>query len=60
MKNIRMNTMEIDGINRADAPDYSDAFVSFAEYEDGTPLTEKEMDEIPFEVVGERIFQILH
>ena len=36
--------IELDGLHKWDSPDYSDAFVAFACWEDGTPLTEEELD----------------
>ena len=38
------STIEIDGINTADAPDFVDAYISYAEYTDGTELTDQELD----------------
>jgi len=31
---------EVDGVDSEDYPDFCDAFFSYAEYEDGTPLTD--------------------
>lgn len=36
--------IEIDGIDTTDYPDFCDAYVSDAYYEDGTPLTDEEME----------------
>ena len=36
--------VEIDGLHRWDAPDYCDAYVAFAYWEDGTFLTEAELE----------------
>lgn len=41
---VDLKSIEIEGIDMRDRPDFSDAFVSYAEWEDGTPLTESEMD----------------
>jgi hypothetical protein len=38
--------VELDGLHKWDSPDYSDAYVSFACWEDGTPLTEEELDKL--------------
>ena len=45
-KEIDYNSIEIEGIQTKDYPDYCDAFVSYAEYKDGTVLTENQMDEL--------------
>lgn len=38
--------IELDGLHKWDSPDYSDAFVGFACWDDGTPLTEEELDKL--------------
>ena len=38
--------IELDGLHKWDAPDYSGAFVGFACWEDGTPLTDEELDNL--------------
>lgn len=40
------NTVEVDGVNTWDAPKFCDAFFSYAEYHDGTPLTDEELDKL--------------
>ena len=37
---------EIDGVDGSDYPDFCDAFFSYAEYEDGTPLTDAELEQL--------------
>lgn len=41
---MKVINAEIEDLNHRDYPDYCDAFVSYAEHEDGTPLTEEELD----------------
>jgi hypothetical protein len=36
--------IQVDDINTSDYPDLCDAFISYAEHADGTPLTENELD----------------
>lgn len=45
-KKIDTNSIEIDGIDRGDYPDFADAFISYAEYEDGTPLNDNELHKL--------------
>ena len=45
MKSNIKNT-EWDGIDHNDYPDYCDAFCVYAEFEDGTPLSEEALDEL--------------
>lgn len=43
---VDVASIEIDGIDGRDYPDFSDAFVSAARWEDGTRLTEDELNEL--------------
>ena len=55
--------LEVDGVDRADYPDFSDAYFSYGCYEDGTPLTEEELDRLTIlanDVLWEMAFESLH
>lgn len=43
-KMVDLNSIEVDGVDTNDAPDYVDSYVSYAEYVDGTPLSDKEIE----------------
>lgn len=43
---ISIGSLEVDGIDSADYPDFCDAYFSHAEYHDGTPLTDAELEEL--------------
>jgi len=43
-KKVDLNSIEVDGVEASDAPDYSNSYVSYAEYVDGTPLSDKEIE----------------
>ena len=45
-KKINWRTAEFEDIDPKDHPDYTDAYVSYVEYEDGTPLTDEELDKL--------------
>jgi hypothetical protein len=45
-KEINWRTAEFEDIDPKDHPDYTDAYVSYVEYEDGTPLTDEELDKL--------------
>ena len=45
-KNRIIKNLEIDGVDHRDYPDYCDAYFSHAEYENGTWLTESELEEL--------------
>ena len=44
-KPVNVGSVEIDGIDREDYPDFVDAYIVAAEYEDGTPLTDEELQQ---------------
>ena len=44
-RKVDLSSIEIDGIDRNDYPDFVDAYITYAEYEDGTQLTDEELDE---------------
>lgn len=41
---MKVKNVEFDDVYHWDAPDYCDAFISYAEHEDGEPLSEEELD----------------
>jgi hypothetical protein len=45
-KPVDISSVEFDGIDTSDYPDFSDAYVYAAEFEDGTKLTDDELDEL--------------
>jgi len=45
MKKELIDNVKIEGIDMRDYPDFTDAFISSADY-DGKPMTEYELDEI--------------
>jgi hypothetical protein len=53
----QVKNAEVDGIDSSDYPDFCDAFFSYAEYEDGTPLTDEELEQLGDEN-GEMINQL--
>jgi len=58
-KPVDVSSIEIDGIDTSDYPDFVDAYITYAEYEDGTPLTEDELMKLEDEnygLTGELIF----
>ena len=42
----KVKNVEVDGVDTDDYPDFCDAFFSYAEYEDGTPLTDEELEQL--------------
>jgi len=43
---VDVGSIEIEGIDGRDYPDFSDAFVSKANWDDGTPLSEDELNQL--------------
>ena len=43
-KKINAFSIEVDGVDMRDYPDFCDAYIDYAEYADGTPLTDAELD----------------
>ena len=39
--------VQVNGIDTRDYPDFCDAYIDYAVYEDGTELTEEELDDLP-------------
>ena len=55
--------LEVDGVDSSDYPDFCDAYFSSGNYEDGTPLTEDELDKLTIlasDVLWEMAFDKLH
>ena len=55
--------IEVDGVNPSDYPDFSDAYFSYACYEDGTPLTDQELDKLADQngdILHEKAYDSLH
>lgn len=53
----RVKNAEVDGVDLDDYPDFCDAFFSYAEYEDGTPLNDEELEQLE-EEFGDLINQL--
>jgi len=45
-KKVDTGSLELDGIDTKDYPDFADAYVAAASFEDGTPLTDDELQEL--------------
>jgi hypothetical protein len=55
--------LEVDGVDSKDYPDFADAYFSYACYEDGTPLTEDELNkltDLANDVLWELAYESLH
>ena len=43
-KQVDISSITVDGVNPADYPDFCDAYIDYAEFDDGTPLNDNELD----------------
>ena len=48
LRGREIKNWEIDGVDSSDYPDFCDAYFSYAEYEDGTPLDEVELEVLTY------------
>lgn len=58
-KEIDYDTIEIEGIEMFDYPDFCDAYIASASYTDGTPLTDEELEKLT-EEEGDLINSMIH
>tara|TARA_Y100000034_G_scaffold116156_1_gene154136 strand:- start:626 stop:868 length:243 start_codon:yes stop_codon:yes gene_type:complete len=49
IKTVNIGSIEIDGVDTHDYPDFVDAFVSYAEFENGIELNEVELDQLTYQ-----------
>ena len=62
---IDYSSIEIDGIDERDAPDFVDSYISYAEWNDGTELTDEDLEHLnnleEFQVLAqEKAFEQLY
>jgi hypothetical protein len=50
-RQIDTDTIVLGGVDGYDHPDYSDAYVQSASWDDGTPLTDNELDSLDRDLV---------
>ena len=50
LEGVDYRSIEIDGVDSNDYPDFVDAYVAYAEFEDGTPLSEEELYQLTDEL----------
>ena len=53
LPDIDHGSIELDGIDMNDYPDFVDAFIGAANFEDGTPLTDEEIDQLNDEMADQ-------
>lgn len=61
-KAIDYTSLEVDGIDTLDHPDYCDAYFSKGLYEDGTPISDSELEILSSngELLHEKIMEVLY
>jgi hypothetical protein len=58
-REVDVNSIEVDGVNDWDSPDFADAYVAYATFTDGTPLSDKELVQLENEH-GDLVNQAAH
>jgi hypothetical protein len=61
-KMVDVNTVEIDGVDTKDYPDFCDTYIECAQFTDGTELTDVELEEFSDnnpELINEMAFESL-
>ena len=43
---VRKASLEVDGVDPTDCPDFCDAYFCYAEYTNGIPLTDDELEQL--------------
>ena len=56
---MTLRNLEFDGIDPNDYPDFCDAYVTYAENENGTPLTAAELEKIDAGDYYDEMYQTL-
>ena len=51
--------LQVDGVDSRDYPDFSDAYFSSGSYEDGTPLTEDELNRLA-DLAGDVLWEMAY
>ena len=58
-KEINVGSIEVEGVNTWDSPDFADAYITYAEFMDGTPLSDDELVQLEQEH-GDLVNQAAH
>ena len=45
-RTVKPESLEVDNIDVSDYPDFCDAYFSYAQFEDGEPLTDEQLEEL--------------
>lgn len=56
---VEVGSLEIDGVDHRDAPDFCDAYFSAGQFEDGTKMSDEELNELADEhpdILQEKIY----
>jgi hypothetical protein len=48
-KEVDIKSLEVEGVHTDDYPDFSDAFFSYGEYVDGTPISDSHLEQLTVE-----------
>lgn len=46
INNLNLESITVDGVDPSDYPDFSDAYIDYAEWDNGLDLNDEELDEL--------------
>jgi len=58
-KSVNIRSIEVDGVDTRDYPDFADSYATYAEFEDGTPLSDQEL-ELLQDKHGDVVYQVVY
>jgi hypothetical protein len=58
-KPVNIRSIEVDGVDTRDYPDFADSYATYAEFEDGTPLSDQEL-ELLQDKHGDVVYQVVY
>ena len=56
---MKVQNIEFENVDPKDYPDFCDAFISYAEHQDGTPLTDEELNSLDTADYYDEMYQSL-
>lgn len=58
MKPIDYSSLQVDGIDTSDYPDFCDAFIYYGQYEDGTDISDEDLEKLNED--GDLVYELVY